>query len=169
MPNATMPLWLQIALVAIAIASPLLAWLGVRHQVRNALKVAEKQARTALEPSRQQVHGSVVSANRQKWIDALRDDIAEFLTESDGVRARLQDNPIVDQDIRERGRKLTLLFNRIRLRLNPHENDHSDLLELLEKLLRYDNIKLGLPLEDEAARLAQQILKREWRRVKSGD
>jgi len=169
MSNASLPFWLQFLLAAAGIFSPALAYLAMSRQVGTALKVAEKQARTLLETSRQQVHGSVVSANRQKWIDALREDIAQFITEADGARARLADNPIVDLDIRQRGARMTFLFNRVRLRLNPDEEDHSQLLEILEKLLDWKHLKAGRPLEDKVASIAQRILKREWRRVKSGD
>jgi hypothetical protein len=146
-----------------AIASAIIAVMAIRAQ-REAAKL--------------QSRASVVSASRQRWIDALRDDIAEFLT-VDAEHKAFDASPSFDPDvnlasIREKDRLLArqmLLLRRVRLRLNPAEDIHNDLLDRMKRLVVAPQLESAAASE-EVVELAQTILKAEWERVKreaSGD
>ncbi len=147
------------ALTAV-IVGPLVAW-----------KVAKKQ-----------IQASVVSENRQKWIDALRENISDFQTKAKiaVVEDRLANDPnnesvanAESHDLAMKG--MTLVINRVVLLINPNEADHSKLLTRMHELLEfcssgnpYDDKQLDR-LEASITSVAQSILKREWERVKMGD
>lgn len=131
-----------------------------------------------------------ISAKRQNWIDELRKDAAEHLT----LVAHLQDmrRPAPglshDQQIvlfdekAAANAKATELALRIRLRLNPNEDDHNELNRLFGELARAspdpkpnetpDDIARErtafLAARDNVVKQLQTILKKEWERVKSG-
>ena len=154
------------ALVAV-IVGPVLQW-----------RIAKRQA------------ADHISSKRQRWIDELREDCATFLS----LVARLEElrrpNPsasIEDQkrtfeekaQVDHRAYELSI---RIRLRLNPEEDDHNHLLELLSDLsATCKDPNPGETDSDREAQIAefrrhvnrimpqvQLILKKEWERVKSG-
>ena len=132
---------------------------------------------------------------RQAWIDALRVELAEFASQ-----ARRLANERTPFDLRqftgsfleqmeaqkeEILRPDPLLVNRqrfaqtyyaLRLRLNPKEVDHQQLLEHFEVIFRILNEsgeserpqQIATEL-DTVARIAQNVLKREWVRVKGGE
>lgn len=131
-----------------------------------------------------------VSAKRQNWIDELRKDMSEFLT----VVARLNElrrpaKGISKEDEAKnfadmatynfRGSELGI---RIRLRLNPNEEEHNKLLSLIKELsdASADPLSNETPEQSEAAMKTfhgardkvvahmQKILKHEWERVKKG-
>lgn len=73
--------------------------------------------------------------------------------------------------------KMTLFENRIRLLINPREEDHAELVRLIRR--DRDNISqttekpshtATTPTDgcDQIVSIAQSILKREWERVKRG-
>jgi hypothetical protein len=162
----------KIALATVAIVAtivgPLLQW-----------RIAKRQA------------ADNVSSKRQNWIDELRKDTAEFLV----LMARLEElrRPPADidaqqaqrnfEDLAQANLRASELAIRIKLRLNPHEDEHKELVRLFGVLS--DACKD--PPEDETAEQAkaaqkafgkardnvvshvQSILKHEWERVKRGD
>lgn len=163
------------ALAALAaVASAAIALRAVRAQ-SNA---AAAQIAAVTNAAKLQSRASVVSASRQRWIDALRDDIADFLTadaEHKGFDGWPSSDPNVNLDsIRQKDRLLArkmLLLKRIRLRLNPKEADHNLLVARLNALVMTAQLESGLPAE-EIVELTQKLLKTEWDRVKreaSGD
>ena len=134
--------------------------------------IATRAVRAQIEAAKLQSRASVVSASRQRWIDALRDDIAEFLTtdaEHKGFDAHPSSDPKVNLDsIRQKDRLLArqmLLLKRIRLRLNPAEADHIELAARMNKLVMTPQFESSKPAED-VIELAQKIFKDEWKRVK---
>jgi hypothetical protein len=81
-----------------------------------------------------QIRAAVVSANRQAWINALRDDLSELFeilawmfhlrrqgtfTEGEGIKF-----------LHEKSARARMLTVRIRLRLNPEETPNKALLDL---------------------------------------
>ena len=81
--------------------------------------------------------------------------------------------------IRRIAKEMLLVSSRLRLSLNPREEDHRQLMEKLEKLVHdvVDEVT-GIAkhegdwlreLTEEIITLSQAILKREWERVKAGD
>lgn len=126
-----------------------------------------------------QIHASVVSANRQVWIDTLRNEVATLVGRvSDyGVRGA---SDIAELDwLAECGSEISQLVAKIRLLLNPTESDHS---ELVTRILKVQSIanrfgqtsehKESLAAAGELKKAcnavvvsAQRVLKRERERV----
>jgi hypothetical protein len=121
-----------------------------------------------------QIRANVVSLSRQKWIDALRDDISELLTLAADLAllehrlARAFDIPRDVELKRIATQRARLLDLRIRLRLNPREQDHEELRRMIDSLLRTERPVDDL-LPEGITTASQAIFKREWERVKAGD
>lgn len=124
--------------------------------------------------ARHQAHRSVVSVNRQKWVDELRDEIAEFFVACAGVGIEIDENSAYRSKDHKAATKAHIvqidrLLSTIELRLNPGEDDHRDLLARLRACVEaaitdgnYTEAK------DAALKVAKRVLKREWEAVKSG-
>ncbi len=117
-------------------------------------------------------HLTTISNFRQAWINALREDLAEFFKSLDAMNYANQDFMKDSEQNTEKRRaaRLTVLFlyERIRLRLNRLETPH---IELETKLRAFLDNPLGQMLADrskidETADLARRILKTEWDVVK---
>jgi hypothetical protein len=128
----------------------------------------------ALYVSRLQFRGSVISNNRQQWINTLRDTIAQFLAKQQATRSRFDAKTLPHAEFLEHYEKAARLAYKIYLLLNPKESDHAELATCIARMLgsvdrssdpSFDfNAALGQVLD-----LSQEILKREWTRVKRGD
>lgn len=130
--------------------------------------------------ARLQFKASVISANRQEWINTLRDCIAEFQVKAKIVTVETklasQDSTSFASDptsFDQAVEKIRVLLNKVALLINPNETDHADLLKLMEKVdlcINEDSIddEKHDSLQKEITSLAQKILKREWERVKKG-
>ena len=136
-----------------------------------------------LRAARVQFNASVLSSNRQKWIDALRDLIAHFQSQLVGASIARETlagmgpkEVSADPLILARAEQLILTMSKIRLMINPMENDHQALVAWMDqgvKLVR--SAPLGQDIEPDIeaiveglTRTSQSILKREWSRVKRG-
>lgn len=128
--------------------------------------------------TRRQIRATVVSVNRQAWIDKLRDELAELF---ELLTWRLLQRPGTlsgEEGYRyeaEKRSRIRLFVNKVRLRLNPLESDSQKLLDLLMKL-KEAAIKGSQGQESDfdtlmqqAVATAQTILKTEWTRVKDGE
>lgn len=122
---------------------------------------------------------------RQSWIDALREDLSEFaatcITLTDALRVLANKGAdhktIRDQllDVRyEEVKKIETLRARILLRLNPVE--HTKIIKLINAAYSYSALrdegkdgKGGEGLVADFIAESQVVLKREWRRVKTGE
>lgn len=146
---------------------------------RAAAKSIEVQAQTSsrqIEVTRElgklQTWASVVSTSRQRWIDAMRDDVAEFLT-LDASYKGFDRNPSREEAenikahraARELLRRQMLLLRRLRLRMNPADDDHAELYQLMRSLLSRDQEESGETAELIVS-LTQNLLKLEWDRVR---
>ena len=126
--------------------------------------------------ARRQIRASVVSASRQKWIDSLRDDLAQVYTAIHVLGLQRSLELISDDELHARMAELTLLESRISLRLNPKEEDHRAILSSIHESIQA--MGAGSETAKRAAiqthlshlqQNAQVALKREWERVKNGD
>ncbi len=177
-----------VAVVAM-IVGPVLQWRIARRQTELQKSIAERQAELQQTIS-QRAAADNVSAKRQNWIDELRKDMSEFLT----VMARLNElrrptTGISKEDeaknfdgMAMRNFRATELGIRIRLRLNPNEEEHNKLVSLIRELsdASVDPPPNETPEQGEAAKRAfhgtrdkvvahmQKLLKHEWERVKKG-
>lgn len=128
--------------------------------------------------ARKNISSSVVSKNRQEWINRLRNEISEFLKEIQHTPSAYAADAI---DLSKAIEKHGLILSRveiIRLLINPNEPDHQDLVRQVKiaskKVIESINRKTGNAAELERissniVTTSQSILKREWERVKSGD
>jgi hypothetical protein len=116
----------------------------------------------------------VISNNRQDWINALRDSISEF--QSILVQLSLQKKypevGLTDDRMLKRERA-SFLYAKIKLLINPNEDDHIELVRLISEAFKRslgvaeENNDLG-EVNINITNTAQKILKREWKRVKKG-
>ncbi|GGD87202.1 hypothetical protein GCM10011515_03380 [Tsuneonella deserti] len=141
------------------------AWGAVLVNRRNATDTIRAMVNTGARTSR----AAVVSANRQKWIDAIRDDVAEFIS----VRSQLKGLENLHRDLgaasdhlpaeeRLLRTRLLMLRARVEMRLNHDEDEHFALLSAMD---RYD--EKASQVADLALRTkARSIFKAEWTRLK---
>ncbi|MDX7735371.1 hypothetical protein SJS82_06720 [Aeromonas media] len=118
---------------------------------------------------------------RQTWIDSLRSEISELLSSmhimSDVVnnkRADGEDEKEIKKylyDKHEEFVKINTLLIKIKLRLNTEE--HKDILLMLTQL---DEMQFAISSSSDVGKKMQEIttesqrlLKKEWKRVKSGE
>jgi hypothetical protein len=122
--------------------------------------------------SRRQIRASVVSSNRQQWINNLRDTIADFLAKIIMVRT-LNARSHPDISTLPRLEEAMRLGNKIELLLNPKDADHAELAGLIGQLAdpstETDRDLDINGLNRRVVQVSQAILKREWDRVKHGD
>jgi hypothetical protein len=101
-----------------------------------------------------------IAAFRQQWIDALRDDLSEFA----GITAIAYTGaaPI------DKVERMSILAMRIQMRMNAGDPDYDAMHETLMRTS--EQFLFGGPQSDMKVKplvsLSQQILKREWERLK---
>lgn len=128
--------------------------------------------------AKNQINASVISSNRQVWINRLRDEIATLVAIIHHLpSAHANDSVSTDSAISEYG-KFVEKCQIIKLLINPKEIDHQELVRLIEsadtKIIESINSKKAKASEFEAIgqRIVVQsqiVLKREWERVKNGN
>lgn len=116
------------------------------------------------------IRATVVSTNRQKWIDSIRDDLALFLRLSsiDHMHqwSQMPSAALIEETQAAR-KEMHLLSLRIMLKLNPAEKEHAQFMGMIEELRTTSRPQQdGLP--DRLARAGQDIFKAEWERIKRG-
>jgi (p)ppGpp synthase/HD superfamily hydrolase len=137
----------------------------------------------AVKTARSQIKANVISSNRAKWIESMRDLVADAISQWTGVmylRASLHDRNAATIAINEALLKHIeggLLTNsKIRLMLNPNEAESQRLMTNLDAVvtsLRSEADQTTVELQvhehlDEIVRISQSVLKTEWIRVKLG-
>lgn len=126
----------------------------------------------------------VLSVNRQKWIETMRDLVAslnsQFLTVA-AIRQTVEEPTSIviarDPELFRRVENLLRTASKIELMLNPLEQDHQQLNALMKDGI--DQLRsppAGLEIEcrievisHDITKVAQAVLKREWVRVKRGE
>lgn len=163
------------ALVAV-IVSPLVSWNLAKRQIDIA---------------KHQINASNVSSKRQVWIDELRKDIAEVLALTSRIEELKRPNPDLSKeellDVFDKRMEAQLraieLYMRIKLRLNPNEQEHKDLLSAFQALSHAspdpqpgetgeERRRLQaafVSARDNVLEITQKILKNEWNRVRRGE
>ena len=120
---------------------------------------------------------SVISNHRQNWINALRDDLAEYLKQVDATHYHVsksqaltgQDAIIKNLDEQQDSQNGALLvYRRILLRLNTTEEQHVELATSLKALLEDDGDFANPAYVDHVIGLARKVLKQEWAVTKYG-
>lgn len=149
------------ALVA-AVISALVAIIGqwvARENAKLAAKISRENARLSanLEVAK------TLAASRQEWINILREDMAQY----GGLSAK-RSRAIVAEEVfsHEEFEKMVAVSARIRMRLNPEDEDFDDLLNRMSECsVEKDPGRLGIATR-EFVRISQKLLKREWEVLK---
>ncbi len=136
-----------------------------------------------LRMARAQIRATVVSSNRQRWIETLRDLIAAFCAQviaAAPVRAQILGEAGIlqttDPELLTKIEEIVRTFTKIRLLINPSEADHRALIDILMRIvatLRTAPLDttIGTSIDEHietVVTVSQVILKREWARVKTG-
>jgi len=130
----------------------------------------------ALTIARRQIQANVVSGNRLRWIERLRDETSHFLAlvnvvgiSNEGYQPLLPEPKAIEYVEQILSRKAV-----IELLLNPNEKEHNDFLTAVNNLTEHclsGDAEFGKSqrheLSDQVLRLAKPIMKIEWERVKS--
>ena len=168
-----------VAVVA-AVVGPIVTVRMTNRQLRESREIAERQMRESRDIAQRQINASVVSTSRQNWINSLRDAIADLLAaaarlqqlmaSAGGVTVGTPPDPLPYIE------KAILLRSRIALLINPLEEDHKNLVILVDELINVIGVshdpaavKRAGELKAEITKQGQAILKREWERVKEGE
>lgn len=126
---------------------------------------------------------------RQAWIDGLREDLAAFfaaarafarasgLVHAGPEQREKAVHPISDQKLGDLRHEAAETYYRIKLRLNPDELEHIELVRLLDAAIAAQNKMLSAKSDDvetlkaveRAVDYSRPVLKNEWRRVKQGE
>ncbi len=128
---------------------------------------------------------------RQAWIDGLRSELATFFSTGRALGRSFEErrNPNIrpeDLDVfgfsPEKVGEMRLLaadsLYKIKLRLNPNEPDHMELVRLLDQIINKQNrintengtdYYEAFEAIERATEHSQSILKKEWDRVKKGE
>ncbi|EPF2061092.1 hypothetical protein ACV6ZV_20670, partial [Pseudomonas aeruginosa] len=176
----------------------------IRKQISSQKIIAEQQSAAALQASESQLYMQELSSRRiaaanitdkrQVWINELRDDIAKYLSiwqeiswRWDAIIAKCSRTTITDERLEEFKKPIAEMRMqaheveiRICLRLNPTEEKHKSLMELMIKLQKTtmlfkrnisrrsaDSIQEQFISELElATQKTQEILKEEWDKLK---
>src|SRR5471032_3450167 len=130
-----------------------------------------------------------VSEFRQAWINALRDDLAALFSNVRTLtraleETRLPADSIHDDFVIEKA-KITAVrhgaaetYHRIRLRLNPTQPYHIELMRLLKEMMEAQQDFLAncgavssqpIAAVEAAALHASEVLREEWKTVKAGE
>lgn len=162
--------------LAAVIVSPLVSWIIAKRQIDIA---------------KRQISATNVSSKRQVWIDELRQDVAEALALASRIEELRRPSPDLNRDEQlevfdrrmEAELKTVELLMRIKLRLNPNEQEHNDLVTAFQELgsaspdpqpgeTGADRQRLQQEFRaarDKVLRITQTILKSEWNRVRRGE
>ena len=116
--------------------------------------------------AKRQFNATVLSGNRQQWINTLRDCLAEFQSNISMLHIP---EAAVDQHLN----KISFMRFKIALLINPQERYHSDLMDVVTNLVGQTRdpgeTATRAKLQEALTSIAQKVLKGEWERVKRGD
>jgi hypothetical protein len=134
--------------------------------------------KTTLQAVKLEINSTVLSANRQVWINTLRDLISDYLAKCKihkikmDLRHSKKDEEVIDF-INSTLEELYKLSGKIVLMLNSDEKESEKLILLLERFntALFDDTVITQPAEyfqQEILNQTKIILKKEWIRVKKG-
>jgi hypothetical protein len=132
--------------------------------------------------ARRQIRASVISTNRERWTEALRDSVAEYvalLISASMVKLTIAQDPLKalgeDHALLQVFERTVLVKNKIMLLTNPNERRYMELCSVVEATYQslISDDPQDLPKIHSASeaitRAAREVLKAEWIRVKRGD
>jgi len=132
--------------------------------------------------ARRQIRATVVSNNRERWIEALRDALAEYVAVVAGaalLRQHSDEDPralmSADREFRASAERMLLLKSKILMMTSPTAEGDRELRESIEALYAAVVSRETLALSEWRARLdvvtaaGHNLLTTTWARVKHGD
>lgn len=144
---------LSLSVAGLAVfVGPFISLVIAKRQITSSTRTSEKQ---------------IISPIRQAWINELRMIIAELTSKAAHYWASgYEDREDADYY------RITELEHQLKLYLNPRESDHLELLDKVHKMtdeIGASNTKMDIVFweaHNAVIEISQQILKREWERVK---
>jgi hypothetical protein len=130
-----------------------------------------------------------ISDFRQAWIDGLRDDLSTFFSVSRAMARATEETRLSEEQranskfgftedqVREMRLPAAQTYYKIKLRLNAGEEEHIQLLCLMDKAIAAQIASARMesdgtdtiPAIESAMEYSRQVLKTEWNRVKLGE
>ena len=132
--------------------------------------------------ARRQIRASVISSNRERWTEALRDSVAEYvalLLSASMVKLTIAQDPLKalgeDHALLQVFERIVMVKNKIMLMTNPNENRYMELCNVIEAT--YQSLIAADPQDlpktystaEAITRAGREVLNAEWARVKRGD
>jgi hypothetical protein len=162
-----------------------------RKQIRAQINISERslaaqvaniqnQIEAQREINRQLINANLILANRQKWIEHFRENIAEFASLAKNVFLLLQNNrwrkevPVPEkQKLLDDEGKLDLVSRKVELLLNPENEDDAVIIQIMDVVHSSikerkldDGIEFGLQTLFENARV---VIDRESDKIRVED
>lgn len=131
--------------------------------------------------ARSQARVSLISGNRERWIEALRDSIADYVAIALGaavLQEARQEAPVAavrdDPELWHVVEGVTRARTRVLLMLNPVEAGHLELSAAIDRSYRIlahgaARLEMIAPVLDALTSAGRAVLKAEWSRVKRGE
>lgn len=167
------PVWVQYggsfatggaAILAASLAT-IVALRGISANRKNVVDQLDLQRELAARAS----WANVVSANRQRWIDSLRDDLAEFIS-ADFVLAEYANSDesagYSSEEVSIAKQRRRLMFRRIRLRINREKPDQEELWQAIKTVMPATGSDHRAAV-NSLTKISSRLLRQEWLRVKA--
>jgi hypothetical protein len=132
--------------------------------------------------ARRQIKATVISSNRERWTEALRDAIAEYISVVASVAVvelgssgSIGEMVRADEEFRRAAERMILARSKILLMTNPNASYHNELCRCLETvhalLISHQPMTLAQwhPQLEAITVAGRAVLQAEWERVKRGD
>ena len=132
--------------------------------------------------ARRQIRASVISNNRERWTEALRDSVAEYVAlvlSASIVKQEMGQDPLkavtADHDLLQLVQRIILVKSKIMLMTNPSDRRYSELCDQIEatyQALTSDDSQTVAKIHagsEAITRAGREVLRVEWARVKRGD
>lgn len=122
-----------------------------------------------------QIKSNTITSSRQKWIENLRDTVAEYISLCSIVFLIIHMNKENRNDkLDDYFQKISFLNEKIELYLNPKEEKHNNVIQHVRTLrgLLYDKSTTKedrdqfMPTIEQLGSITKLVLKEEWDRVK---
>jgi len=141
----------------------------IEKQIESNRETIKDQISTSLRIAELDFRKTVLSSNRQAWINELRDLVSDLISLFDSISLRV--NSVQHSDYQ----KILFLITKIELMLNPEKDS-----EFIKSVLNLQKALIDLKLEKitykealEELRTVKEMtkvtLKTEWERVKKGE
>lgn len=166
--------WVQVLLTLLAIVTVIgttcVSIYTIKKKTEESIKAHDESVKSQTKIAELNNRTQVLSTNRQAWINTLREEIAQYL--SDLHILQFEKNLGSEMDKKNCSLALKNAYfrrNKIQLLINPEEEDHQQLVSMIYDALpaTSKSIEELNDIEAQLIAISQKILKREWMRVKA--